>query len=178
MKAWVRRVAAVMFGALATRVALTAHAEPGLKPFVGETAAEFQARKKGLARPPAAETGTVIIAADRSGHFLTDGRINDTEVRLLIDTGANVVALTTRDAQRLGLTPDRDHFTAKISTANGIVFAAPVILDTVSLGEVSVRNVPAVVMPDHGLAVSLLGMSFLSRLARYEVRGTQLMLNR
>jgi aspartyl protease family protein len=59
-----------------------------------------------------------------------------------------------------------------------MVFAAPVVLDTVSVGEVSVRNVPAVVMPDHGLAVSLLGMSFLSRLARYEVRGSQLMLNR
>lgn len=178
MKAWVLGVTVAMFGALATRVALPVNAESGLKPFVGETAAEFAARKKGLARPPAAETGTVVIAADTSGHFLTEGRINDTDVRLLIDTGANVVALTVRDARRLGLTPDRERFTAKISTANGIVFAAPVVLDTVSVGEVSVRNVPAVIMPDNGLPVSLLGMSFLSRLARYEVRGSQLMLNR
>jgi aspartyl protease family protein len=178
MEAWVRGVAAVMFGALATRVALPARAESGLKPFVGETAAEFAARKKGLARPPAAEMGTVVIAADPSGHFLTEGRINDAGVRLLIDTGANVVALTARDARRLGLTPERERFTAKISTANGIVFAAPVVLDTVSVGEVSVRNVPAVIMPDNGLPVSLLGMSFLSRLTRYEVRGSQLILNR
>ncbi|MGN6308098.1 MAG: retropepsin-like aspartic protease family protein [Xanthobacteraceae bacterium] len=178
MKAWVLGVTVAMFSVLAVDVARPANAESGLKPFVGETAAEFAARKKGLTRPPQPEAGTVVIAADRSGHFTTHARIGDIDVNLVIDTGASVVALTGGDARRLGLTPDPSRFIAKISTANGVVRAAPVVLDAISIGDVTVRQVEAVVMPDNGLTVSLLGMSFLSRLARYEVRGNTLVLNR
>lgn len=178
MKAWVVGVAVAILSVLAVDTARPAEVESGLQPFLGETAAEFAARKKGLTRPPQPETGTVVIAADRSGHFTTRGRVGDIDINLVIDTGASVVALTGRDARRLGLTPDPSRYIAKISTANGMVHAAPVVLDAISIGDVTVRQVAAVVMPDNGLTVSLLGMSFLSRLARYEVRGNTLVLNR
>lgn len=178
MKVWVMSVAVAMFATLAIAAVCPAKAESGVKPFVGETAAEFAARQKGQMRPPPADTGAVAIAADRSGHFTTHARIGDVDVSLVIDTGASVVALTGSDARRLGLTPDPSRYVAKISTANGVVYAAPVVLDAISIGDVTVRQVAAVVMPDNRLTVSLLGMSFLSRLARYEVRGDTLVLNR
>jgi aspartyl protease family protein len=160
-------------------MALHAQDRPALKPFVGETTAEFLARQKGMPRPPSqAALAPVTIIADPGGHFLTTSRINNTDVRVLIDTGANVVALTRDDARQLGLSPEPREFTAKISTANGIAFAAPVLLREISIGEVTVQNVAAVVMPEHRLPVSLLGMSFLSRLSRYEVSGGKLILNR
>ena len=42
----------------------------GMTPFVGETAAEFEARKKGLPPPtPVIEPSTVTLDADARGHF-------------------------------------------------------------------------------------------------------------
>jgi aspartyl protease family protein len=46
----------------------------------------------------------------------------------------------------------------------------------VEMGGVTVRNVAAVVMPDQGLRENLLGMSFLSRLGRFEYRQGRLVL--
>jgi clan AA aspartic protease (TIGR02281 family) len=44
------------------------------------------------------------------------------------------------------------------------------------VGEVAVRNVPAAVLPDNTLPVGLLGMSFLSKLSRFEVARGELVL--
>lgn len=88
-------------------MALHAQDRPALKPFVGETTAEFLARQKGMPRPPSqAALAPVTIVADSGGHFLTTSKINNTDVRVLIDTGANVVALTRDDARQLGLSPE------------------------------------------------------------------------
>ncbi|HEY4922359.1 MAG TPA: TIGR02281 family clan AA aspartic protease, partial [Xanthobacteraceae bacterium] len=85
------------------------------------------------------------------------------------------IALREQDAARLGIHPAEREYTAKVSTANGIVRAAPVEIGLVEIGSLSVRNVAAMVLPDDALGQNLLGMSFLSRV-RWEHRDGRLVL--
>ena len=84
-------------------------------------------------------------------------------VRFMVDSGASYVALRESEAARLGIRPDKRDYTVKVQTANGITYAAPVELNTVDIDGVVVHNVRAIVHPDEGLSVNLLGMSYLSR---------------
>src|SRR5438552_7985162 len=163
----------------ATTKIVRSEERPALTPFVGETAAEFEARKNGRTRPETnSESSSVMLVADPSGHFSLTSIIEGIGVRMMVDTGANIVALSQEDANRVGINVEANKFTAKISTANGVVLAAPVILKEIAIGDISVRNVAAVVMPEQKLQLSLLGMSFPSRLSRYEVTGGKLILYR
>jgi aspartyl protease family protein len=67
-------------------------------------------------------------------------------------------------------------YTAVVSTANGKVKAAPIKLDRIEVGGITVYDVPALVLPDDLLGKNLLGMAFLSRLRRYEVADGRLVM--
>jgi len=56
-----------------------------------------------------------------------------------------------------------------VNTANGTTKAAHVILDRVEIGGIRVRDVEAFVLKDDALSFTLVGMSFLRRLASYSV---------
>ena len=114
--------------------------------------------------PPASASGrTVTLQSDRRGHFLVDARVDGRAVDFMVDTGASAIALRESSAAKLGIHPARRDYTAKASTANGIVAVAPVMLNRVEVNGITVRDVTAFVMPDDGLSTNLLGMSFLSR---------------
>jgi aspartyl protease family protein len=115
-----------------------------------------------------AGTDSVIVPRDGFGHFRTEGRVDGRRIGFLIDTGATVIALTADDAAMLGIHPGNSDYRVVLKTANGVVRAAPTTLDMVELGDIMVRDVPAVVMPDGALSENLLGMSFLSRLRHFE----------
>ncbi len=118
----------------------------------------------------------VELRADRSGHFAANLEINGRPVEALVDTGATIVMLTYEDAQRAGVfLRDRD-FTMQMQTANGIAKAAPVTLERVSIGNITVRNVQAGVGEPGLLRTNLLGMSFLKRLNKFEIRSGTLIL--
>jgi len=176
------RVALITLGlGLAAGTLSRSRAQEGadLLPRLGETTAEYEARIKGLPPPvrPAAPS-SMTLAADAGGHFLVEANINGSRVRMMVDTGASIVVLSKDDARRIGLTPQPAEFKARVSTANGIVQVAPVMLKEVTIGEVSVQDVPAAVFPDNRLQVGLLGMSFLSKLSHFEVAGGRLVLRR
>jgi aspartyl protease family protein len=116
------------------------------------------------------------LRADGQGHFVVDATINGRPIEAMVDTGATIVALTAGTARRLGINPARSEFTMPIATANGVVAAAPVRLAEVRVGGIKVRDVAAVVVPDDGLPVNLLGMSFLCRLSKFELAGSRLLL--
>ena len=119
---------------------------------------------------------TVALQAGPHGHYLANAEINGQRVEVMVDTGASQVALTFDDASRAGIhVRDRD-FTQLVRTANGIGRVAPVTLDRVSIGDITVRNVPASVSERGMLATTLLGMSFLKRLGRVDMRGETLIL--
>ena len=116
------------------------------------------------------------VSPDRQGHFRVAARVDGRNMDFMVDTGASVIALTARDAARLGMRPMRSEFTAAVKTANGTVKAAPVRLMSVDVGGLTVRDVRALVLPDEALSENLLGLSFLSRLRRFEYAGGKLVL--
>ena len=131
-----------------------------------------------------AQTGTVVqdgirslsIPRDARGHFQTNGRIDGQRVDFMVDTGASMVALRERDANKLGIFPAARDYTGRSSTANGIVKVAPVRLSSLEVNGIRVYDVQAMVLPDEALNVNLLGMSFLSRVRRFEMANGRLVM--
>jgi aspartyl protease family protein len=124
----------------------------------------------------AAGTIEVTVLKSNNGHFEADGSVNGKGVSFLVDTGASSVVLSYQDAKNAGLDMGALSFTSPISTANGDAFAANVRLVEIGIGEITRRNVRAMVAEDGKLNQSLLGMTFLSSLSGYTVRQDQLIL--
>ncbi len=122
-----------------------------------------------------ATDGRVTLYAGRSGHFEVKAFINDNSVNLLADTGATYVVLTFEDAEDLDLT-EHLKFTAEARTANGISRVAPITLESIEVGDITVRNVKAFVAQEGKLSSSLLGMSFIGRLSSFKMSGRELIL--
>lgn len=116
------------------------------------------------------------IAADGRGHFSGEFRLNGRAVDALVDTGATVVAINVSTARRLGLSPSALQFTQSIHTANGTIRGAPAQLDSVQIGRIAIRDVPAMVLEDRALSGTLVGMSFLNRLASFRIEGGTLVM--
>jgi aspartyl protease family protein len=121
----------------------------------------------------ASNAASMLKAAD--GHYWAEAAVNGTRVRFLVDTGATAVALTLADAQRLGLQPADLTYNASVITADGKARAAMVKLASISVGGTTVDNVDALVI-EKGLQTSLLGMSYLGRLSRFEATPQTLIL--
>lgn len=124
---------------------------------------------------PSASGGVAQVARSADGHYWAQADIEGRAVRVLVDTGASVVALTRQDALRLGLRLTAADFTQTVETASGPVKAAPVELDHVAVAGARVEKVRALVV-EEGLPHSLLGMSYLGRLSAFEARPTGLTL--
>ena len=118
----------------------------------------------------------VQLNADGRGHFIGDFRLNGRTVPALIDTGATVVALNRSTARRIGISPPQADFIHEISTANGRTRAATVTIDRLQIGRINVDKVQAVVLDDRALSGTLIGMSFLNRLGKYQVENGRLLL--
>jgi aspartyl protease family protein len=119
---------------------------------------------------------SVALRADGRGHFEAEAQVNGRPLDVLVDTGASSVVLRYEDAQRLALRIDPNDFRFPVSTANGVAKAARITLADVRIGDVRVQNVDAMVMPRGLLGANLLGMSFIKRLGRFEMRGERLVL--
>ncbi len=127
--------------------------------------------------PPALSTepGEASIAKSSDGHFWANAEVDGHPIRFLVDTGATAVALTSDDARNLGLDPSSLQYQYTVMTANGPAKAAQVKLGVISVGRAQVSDVDAFVI-DRGLETSLLGMSYLGRLARFEATPDALVL--
>ena len=104
------------------------------------------------------------IYKNSGGMYLTFGSINGRSVRLLVDTGASAVAMNTEQAKQLGIRYDKIGKPAGISTASGFENGWRVRLKTVTVGNITERNVEALVIDGNHPGPILLGMSFLGRL--------------
>jgi len=109
---------------------------------------------------------TVELKAGAYGHFHAHAEINGQSISVMVDTGASIVALTFDDARAAGLYVRDSDFTHRVSTANGFARIAPVTID-----------VSGAVMEQGKLGTTLLGMSFLSRLQRVDIRSGMLVLH-
>ena len=128
-------------------------------------------------RPVANQNGprSVSLAADASGHFLADIRINGLFIKGLFDTGATQIAMPLSEARKLGIDPPASDYRAPVNTASGQTQAARVKLREVRLESIVVQDVDALVIRE-GLEVTLIGMSFFKQLQSTEMRGAMLVL--
>jgi len=118
--------------------------------------------------------GDTVIERDGGGQFHVNADVNGQEVRFLVDTGADVVALTTEDAARLGIAPDPASFQPILRTASGTGYGAPVRIDHLAIGGRDLDDVEAVVV--RGLPVSLLGQSVLRQMGSVTLEGDRLVI--
>ena len=120
---------------------------------------------------PAKETR---LERSDSGHFYTYAKVNGELVRFVVDTGADVVALTKEDAERVGMPVDPSSFTVIGEGASGPVRGAPVMIDSVEVDGKLVNDVQGIVLADSSR--SLLGQSYLSRINGVQMSGDYMVL--
>ncbi len=155
---------------------VVAQAVPSLIPFSGGESGSDPVVQASPSPPYPQPSGWgAQLAKGADGHYWAQADVNGHPVHFLVDTGASFVALTRQDAVQLGLNPTALTYDAPVVTANGKTSAARVQLDYVSVSGVRVDHVPAMVIAD-GLSTSLLGMSYLERLSRFEATPTSLTL--
>ena len=116
----------------------------------------------------------VQVVRGNGGDFALAAHINGAKIPMVLDTGASSVVLTQEAAKAAGLPIEVLNYTVNVDTANGRTRAAPVTLDRLALGGLTERSVPALVAQHGQLKTNLLGMTFLNRLASWEVRGDTL----
>ena len=104
----------------------------------------------------------VRIASSNGGHYYKQGLINGTPVNFMVDTGATYIAMSAHQADRLGI-DYRAGTPIIMSTANGSAKAFQVTLSSVSVGNIVIRQVTAVVHPGDFGSETLLGNSYLSK---------------
>lgn len=105
---------------------------------------------------------TLRLVPDTRGHYWAQGAVNGASMRFMVDTGATYVAMNAADAKRAGI-DYRAGQQIVMNTANGQSLAWLVTLDRISFGGIVMHGVQASVH-ESGLAVALLGMSFMNRL--------------
>ena len=123
------------------------------------------------------DENTMSFRASANGHFMVDVLVDGKPIQFMVDSGASDVTLSLRDAERLGLDRAALKFDRTYQTANGVVRGAPVRLKKVEIGPIVVEDVRASVN-EAPMGTSLLGMSFLSKLASWRVEGDRLTLVR
>jgi len=131
------------------------------KPIQHDAAAQFQ---------PAPGPASVRIRRLADG-FIANSEINGQSMPALIDSGAATVVLRQSDAETAGVDIRSLTFDTPLKTANGTSYLAPVRLKSVRVGDIIADDVEALVAKPGTLNENLLGMSFLRRLASYEVAG-------
>ncbi|MCJ8158779.1 TIGR02281 family clan AA aspartic protease [Sphingomonas sp. LaA6.9] len=147
---------------------------PALRPGqTGQAANVVSGHLVADAAPPRVEQAgngiaEVVLRRASDSHFYAEAQVNGAAVRFLVDSGASAVVLTRADAQKAGIGAQAGEFTARAMSANGEVKLKPVMLDRLAIGPVSATNVKAMVA-ENDLGVSLLGQSFLSRVAKVEI---------
>jgi aspartyl protease family protein len=126
---------------------------------------------------PMRSGATAVLTQDRSGHYFARVESRGVTLNMVVDTGATLVSLTAEDARALGIYPLSSDYNIPTMTANGKAFSARVKLDMVRIEGVLVYDVDALVAQPGAQEISLLGMSFLRKLASYQAEQGRLVLH-
>jgi aspartyl protease family protein len=103
----------------------------------------------------------IVLTADSRGHFMTQGQINGRSATMMIDTGASTVGISVAQAEQFGLNYKKGQMQG-ISTANGVIAAWRIKLNSLRVGDVTLYDIDAVVS-DGAMPYVLLGNNFLGR---------------
>lgn len=138
---------------------------------------DFKNRLAGEINPSQAQAsrGQIIINVSQDGHFYVNAKINGVDIRFMVDTGASDIAINLNDAKRIGLNTKSLIFNKRYQTANGVALGAAVTLEELEIADAKFTNINASVNGSE-MGTSLLGMSFLKQLKKYEVFQDKLIL--
>ena len=164
---------AIFFGALGLFGYALFSAQPGgMNSVSGKPGAQASAASAaGLAN--ADET---VLERDGSGQFHLTAQVDGEDTQFLVDTGADMVALTVEEAERLGFPVDPEGFEPMTQTASGTGYGTVVRLGSIEVAGEEFHDVEAVVLD--GLSVNLLGQSVLSRLGQVSLEGDRMVIRR
>ncbi len=123
------------------------------------------------------ETLIEQIIIDKYGMFRAYGSINGQSVKFLIDTGASSVAISARDARKLGIQYRLAGRETRVNTASGTAKAWAIKLKKVRLGKLVEHNIEGVVVDGDYPSQVLLGMTFLNRM-KVEKEGNKMIISR
>nr|WP_243846990.1 TIGR02281 family clan AA aspartic protease [Sphingomonas japonica] len=118
---------------------------------------------------------TVRIRQAPDGHFYASVTLDGTPLRMMVDSGATITAISAETAANAEIDTDDSRFPVMLTTANGTIAAKRGNVDRVTLGAITTHDLGVVVSPAFG-DVNVLGMNFLSRLASWRVEGGTLIL--
>ena len=165
------RIVLVLLMLAATAGAVVAYKDPEQVARASDSVSDMlRGRAKSKAR-------AVEIARGQGGEFALHAKVNGVNAPMVIDTGATSVVLTWETAKAAGLPLELLDYNVEVETAAGHTRAARLTLDRLAIGKLVERSVPALVVPRGQMKTNLLGMSFLDRLERWEVRADRLMLH-
>lgn len=114
------------------------------------------------------------IDRDTRGEFHIQAIVNNQPLRLLVDTGADGLALSEADANTLGIAPDPARYAQIVTTAAGPGYGAHVHVDRLEVAGRDLGPSDAVVV--RGLGTSLMGRSVLRRLGPVTLSGDRLVI--
>jgi aspartyl protease family protein len=123
---------------------------------------------------PASDPNVLTLNRNGSGQFTLTALVNGGDMTFLVDTGADLVALTEADAEALGIMPAEEEFQPTIQTASGVGYGAPVVLSEVEVAGHTFNDVDAVVVRD--LGTNLLGQSLLRQMGSVELKGDKMVI--
>ncbi len=125
--------------------------------------------------PTINKNGQIVIKIAQDGHFYIDTKINNLDVRFMIDTGASDVIISQKEAKRIGVNFEKLNFNKIYQTANGKTSGANIVLDEIWIADRKFEKVNASINKSE-MGQSLLGMSFLKRFNKYEFYREELIL--
>ena len=114
----------------------------------------------------------VTLQRNRYGHYVTQGKINNQPVTFLLDTGASDISIPEKIAKKLRLKYGQER---RYQTANGIIIGYLTNLKSVSIGNITLRDIRASINPKMDDDEILLGMTFLKNI-EFTQRGDTLIL--
>jgi aspartyl protease family protein len=125
--------------------------------------------------PVSSAPHTMVLTQDSEGDYHVFGSANGQRIRFLVDTGASDIVLSPADARRLGFDVASLKYVSGYETANGMGAGARVTLNSLTIGQFMLWNVPVDVNRTD-MQASLLGMAFFKRMKSFEFRDGELIL--
>jgi len=143
---------------------------PASAPQPATKAATFEANS-GWDRGP---DRALEIPRGQSGQFHINVVIRGTPVKFMIDTGADILALTESQAQILGFSPNSSDFKPVLQSASGPAYGAEIRLEKIEIAGTELHDIQAMVVK--GLSVNLLGQSVLRQMGGIELSGDKMVI--
>lgn len=110
----------------------------------------------------------VELEANRQGHYLANGTINNHPVTLILDTGATTVSVSQEIAEEAGLEREQR---GRARTAAGTVDVWSTTIRELHLGDITFQDVSATINPSMDPDMVLMGMSALGQIEFSQQQG-------